>query len=60
VVASFNEGFVRLAWLKGLVHRAGNWIIIVTQVILLCAAAFVINRRKEQMLTRYGKTKVVG
>jgi uncharacterized membrane protein len=58
VAASFNEGFVRLTPLKVLVHRTGNWIIIITQIVLLCAAALFIQRRKAQMLTRYGKTQV--
>lgn len=58
IAASFNEGFVRLAPLKALVHRTGNWVIIITQVVLLCAAALLINRRKAPMLTRYGTTQV--
>jgi hypothetical protein len=58
VAASFNEGFVRLTLLKALVHRAGNWVIIVAQAILLCAAALFINRRKARTLARYGYVKV--
>lgn len=30
IAAAFNEGFVRLAPLKSLVRRNGNWVIIVT------------------------------
>lgn len=58
VAAAFNEGFVRLAPLKSLVHNYGNWIIIATQIILLIAAALIINRSKPAMLKRYGNTTV--
>jgi uncharacterized membrane protein len=57
IAASVNEGFVRLAPLKALVHSTGNWVIIVAQVVLLCAAALFINRSKAQMVARYGKKK---
>lgn len=58
VAASFNEGFVRLTPLKALVHHAGNWVIIIAQAILLCAAGLFINRRKARTLARYGYAKV--
>jgi uncharacterized membrane protein len=54
VAAAFNEGFVRLTPLKSLVHNSGNWVIIATQVVLLSVAALLINRRKAEMLKRYG------
>jgi uncharacterized membrane protein len=53
IAAAFNEGFVRLAPLKALVRHTGNWAIIATQVVLLGAAALVINRRKPKLLARY-------
>jgi len=56
VAASFNEGFVRLAPLKALVHRTGNWVIIGTQVVLLSAAALLIQRKKAEIIARYGKS----
>lgn len=53
IAAAFNEGFVRLPPLKSLVRNNGNWVIIVTQVILVSVAALLINRRKAEMLERY-------
>jgi uncharacterized membrane protein len=58
ITAALNEGFVRLAPLKGLVRHTGNWAIIATQVILLGAAALVINRRKPKLLARYADIAV--
>jgi uncharacterized membrane protein len=58
IAAAFNEGFVRLAPLKALVRHTGNWAIIATQVLLLGAAALVINRRKPKLLARYADTAV--
>jgi uncharacterized membrane protein len=52
LAATFNEGFTRVTLLKALVHRAGNWVIIATQVILVCAAAFFINTRKKRVLSQ--------
>lgn len=57
VAAAFNEGFVRLPVLKALVHRAGNWVIIATQAVLLCAAAFFINQQKKRVLSRFQHAK---
>ena len=57
VAASLNEGFVRLPPLKALVRRTGNWVIITTQVVLLCAAALLIKHKKARMLARYGNFK---
>ena len=58
IAAAFNEGFVRLAPLKSLVRNSGNWVIIATQIVLLSAAALIINRSKPAMLKRYGNTTV--
>ena len=58
IAAAFNEGFVRLAPLKALVRHTGNWAIIATQVLLLGAAALLINRRKPKLLARYAQTAV--
>jgi len=55
IAATLNEGFVRVGWLKALVHAAGNWVIIVAQAVLLCGASLFIKRRKEPTLGRYGK-----
>lgn len=52
VAAAFNEGFVRLAPLKAFVHHAGNWVIILTQAVLVGVAALFINHRKARMLAR--------
>lgn len=57
VAAAFNEGFVRLALLKDIVHRAGNWVIIATQAALLCAAALLIGRQKKRVLSRFQHSK---
>jgi uncharacterized membrane protein len=54
IAAAFNEGFVRLPPLKSLVRNNGNWVIIVTQVILVSVAALFINRRQIEMMNRYG------
>src|ERR1041385_285476 len=53
VAAAINEGFVRLAPLKGIVRRNGNWVIIATQVVLVCAAAVLINWNKERMVSPF-------
>ena len=53
VAAAINEGFVRLAPLKGIVRRNGNWVIIATQVVLVCVGAVLINRNKERMVSPF-------
>jgi uncharacterized membrane protein len=58
IAAAFNEGFVRLAALKALVRHTGNWTIIATQVLLVGAAALLINRRKPKLLARYADVAV--
>jgi hypothetical protein len=54
VAAAFNEGFVRLPPLKAVVSRNGNWVIIATQVVLVCVSAWLINRKRKSILARYG------
>jgi hypothetical protein len=54
VAAAFNEGFVRLSPLKAVVRRRGNWVIIATQVVLVCVSAWLINRSRKSILARYG------
>jgi uncharacterized membrane protein len=58
VAAAVNEGFVRLNPLKSLVRQTGNWLIIVTQIVLLCIAAIFINRKKADMLARFEAPEV--
>jgi uncharacterized membrane protein len=53
LAAACNEAFVRLAPLKEIVHRDGNWVIIAAQVVLLAAAALLIKRNREGMQLRY-------
>lgn len=53
VAAAFNESFVRLAPLKALVQHNGNWVIIATQAVLVCAAALLINRKRSTLLARF-------
>jgi uncharacterized membrane protein len=50
VAAAINESFVRISPLKELVRQAGNWVIIVTQVILILVAAIVIKRNQGRMV----------
>jgi hypothetical protein len=58
IAAAFNEGFVRLAPLKGLVRHTGNWAIIATQILLLGIAALLINRSKPNLLSRYADSAI--
>jgi hypothetical protein len=55
VAAAFNEGFVRLPPLKAVVSRCGNWVIIATQVVLICVSALLINGSRESIFARLGK-----
>ena len=54
VAATFNEGFVRLPPLMAVVSRCGNWVIIATQVALICLSAWLINGSRKSVLARYG------
>jgi uncharacterized membrane protein len=40
VAATFNEGFVRLPPLKALAHHYGNWLILMTQAVLVHRRSF--------------------
>jgi hypothetical protein len=50
VAATSNEAFVRVPALMTIVHRAGNWVILTAQIIILgiCAVLLRLNKTRIQ------------
>src|SRR5947199_8391366 len=56
LAATSNELFAHVPAFKALVRITGQWIMLAAIVVILGLSALLISRRKEVMLTKYGRT----
>ena len=53
VAATSNEAFVRIPALVTIVHRAGNWVILAAQIVILGICALLLSVNKSRIHQRY-------